>query len=349
MKNHTITVVVPCYNVERTLEQCVDSILNQSEKCFKIILVNDGSKDNTGIIAKRYADEYPEIITFIDQKNKGLGAARNAGLEKVETDYVTFLDSDDWLMPKYMEVINSRIEKSREKPDLIFTLPVIYNASNGLYEDWMDKPLFNEIFSKPSTVIHPKVDKRIFELEPNACRRVYSTKFLKTQDFRFPEGTKWEDVEPHFQLLYHAENCIGEKRVGFYYRVNAGGQITASGGRDRLQVVSVFGRTLLYALENDWSAEYVSYILRMLLSFGKWSLDVISIHLRKEFLHDLHMLYLSVPEKYLKTYFKLQHVSRRDKLLIKILRSNFYTILSNPFTYKNGKKVLGKVKRIIRR
>lgn len=349
MENCKITVVVPAYNVERFLAQCLDSLVNQTRMCHKVVVVNDGSKDKTGDIAAEYAARYPEIIKYINQENKGLGAARNVGLQVVDTEYVVFLDSDDWLVPDFMEVLSERLQDEIEKPDLIYTLPKVFNMSTGLYEDWMDKPLFDEIFGRPSVVINAKVDRRIYALEPNACRKVYSTSFLQKQNFKFPEGTKWEDVEPHFQLLHAATRCIGEGRIGFCYRINSGGQITASTGRDRLQVVSVFSRALKVAIANNWSEEEIGYILRMLLSFAKWSMDCVSIFIRKELVTALHELYKAVPKKYLKYYYRLFKVSRKDKLLLWLIKSPFYGVLGNAYTYKNGKKLLGRIKRVIRR
>lgn len=349
MENAKITVVVPAYNVERFLAQCLDSLVNQTYMCHNVVVVNDGSKDSTGDIAAAYAARYPDIIKYISQENKGLGAARNAGLKEVDTEYVTFLDSDDWLVPKFMEVVSKRLQEEPEKPDIIYTLPKVYDMTTGLYEDWMDKPLFEELFSAPGVVINAKTDPRIYAMEASSCRKIFETNFLRVQNFAFPEGTKWEDVESHFSLLHAASRCIGEGRVGFCYRVNSGGQITSSSGKDRVQIVSVFSRVLANAIENEWSDAEIAYILRMLLSFSKWSMDCISVFLRKDLVDVLHTLYKVIPKKYLKVYYKLLHVTRKDKLLIAIMRSPFYGILRNAYTYKNGKKVLAKIKRVFRR
>ena len=93
-KKPLLTVVVPVYNVEKFLGNCLDSLLNQTVADHKIIVVNDGSKDTSGEIAKAYAEKYPEMIHYIEQTNKGLGAARNTGLALAETEYVAFLDSE---------------------------------------------------------------------------------------------------------------------------------------------------------------------------------------------------------------------------------------------------------------
>lgn len=340
-----LTVVVPAYNVERFLGECLDSIIHQTVQIHKIIVVNDGSTDSTGAVAQRYADAHPDMITYIYQENKGLGAARNTGLQVVDTEYVSFLDSDDWLMPRFVEILKERIDSYNESPQLIYTLPVVYDMVNKRFRDWMDKPLFDELFAKTDVVINPKNSLKIYELEPNACRKVYHTAFLRKHNFAFPEGTKWEDVEPHFQLLHVAKRCIGEGRIGFCYRINSGNQITASGGMDRLQVASVFERAMQYGLTNKWEPGVLSRILKMMLNFSKWSVDVSRKEVRSLLAEKLHILYLSIPKPVLEQYFEDMWVSKHDRLLIKLYRSRFYKLVGIPHVYEFGKKILAKIKR----
>lgn len=91
MKSPFLTVIVPMYNVEAYIEQCLHSLLNQSYSDFKVIVVDDGSKDNSAVVAKKYAHDYPEQFTYFYQENKGLGAARNSGMKLVTTDFIAFL------------------------------------------------------------------------------------------------------------------------------------------------------------------------------------------------------------------------------------------------------------------
>jgi hypothetical protein len=98
----SISVVVPIYNVERYLRQCVDSLLAQTLKDIEIILVDDGSPDSSGAIADEYADTYDNVIC-IHQNNSGLGPARNTGIAHAHGDYIGFVDSDDWAEPQMFE------------------------------------------------------------------------------------------------------------------------------------------------------------------------------------------------------------------------------------------------------
>lgn len=111
------SVIVPVFNVEKYLEECVDSILNQKYQSFEVILVDDGSKDNSGFICDNYAEKYPELISVIHKKNEGLISARRAGLKQVQGEYVCFVDSDDYVSEELLQIVDTVIKKY--KPDII--------------------------------------------------------------------------------------------------------------------------------------------------------------------------------------------------------------------------------------
>lgn len=104
MNDIKISVVVPVYNVEKYIGQCLDSILGQTLKDIEIICINDGSKDNTLEILKDYAQKDSRII-LIDKENEGLSKARNQGTEIASGEYISFIDSDDWIDENYLEAL----------------------------------------------------------------------------------------------------------------------------------------------------------------------------------------------------------------------------------------------------
>lgn len=112
-----VSIITPIYNMEKYLVKCLDSIINQTYKSIEIILVNDGSNDNSLKICKDYAKKDKRII-LIDQKNSGVSAARNIGLEKATGDYLAFVDPDDWIE---LDAIEKMIEfAEKEKCDMAF-------------------------------------------------------------------------------------------------------------------------------------------------------------------------------------------------------------------------------------
>ena len=92
-----ISVIVPIYNVEKQLKRCIESLINQKKNNIEIILVNDGSTDNSGEIAKQYAKKYSDKIVYYDKENGGLSDARNFGIKKANGKYISFVDSDDYI------------------------------------------------------------------------------------------------------------------------------------------------------------------------------------------------------------------------------------------------------------
>ena len=112
-----ISIIIPVYNVEQYLHRCVDSVLNQTYKNLEIILVNDGSPDNCPFICDEYAKKDKRIIV-VHKENGGLSSARNAGLEIVQGEYISFIDSDDWIHENYNEILYKNLH---EKLKLIYT------------------------------------------------------------------------------------------------------------------------------------------------------------------------------------------------------------------------------------
>ena len=94
----TVSVVIPVYNVKDYLSHCLESLLSQTGVSLEIILVDDGSKDESGVLCDHYAAEYP-FISVIHQKNSGVSTARNTGLQHASGDFISFVDPDDWFAP----------------------------------------------------------------------------------------------------------------------------------------------------------------------------------------------------------------------------------------------------------
>lgn len=129
-----VSVVVPIYRVEKYLNRCIDSILNQTYRNIEIILVNDGSPDRCGSIAEEYAAN-DSRIKVIHKENGGLSDARNAGMEKVTSKYMIFVDSDDWLAANAIDILLSTSKKY--KADVVqsaFIMPMktIYSLTASI-------------------------------------------------------------------------------------------------------------------------------------------------------------------------------------------------------------------------
>ena len=105
-----ISVIIPVYNGENDIKKCIDSVINQTYKNLEIIIINDGSTDNTFKILKEYKNKYGDKLVVIDQKNKGQAIARNNGIKKSTGKYITFLDADDYLKKDFIYILHKNME-----------------------------------------------------------------------------------------------------------------------------------------------------------------------------------------------------------------------------------------------
>lgn len=175
------SIIVPIYNVEKYLEYCIESLINQSYKDFEIILINDGSKDKSLEICENYKSKDNRIIV-IDQTNKGVSAARNAGITIARGEYILFIDGDDSLLPNALENIDSAIEGDA----LVIFKYAITDENNNVINDKVDI-LSNSI----NSIADLKKDYLCFDHPASACIKCVSNKFFNGEiaSIRFNEET----------------------------------------------------------------------------------------------------------------------------------------------------------------
>ncbi len=182
-----ISIIIPVYNVENYLHYAMDSLFRQTYKNFEVILVNDGSTDNSGNLCEEYAQQYDNIFVY-HKENGGLSDARNFGVENAKTDWIFFLDPDDYIEPFTLELL---VELQRKyNVDLISTKVQSTNAFND-YNDFK----FNDL-DLTATVKVAKEKALKFMLENriatvSACAKLYHKKIL--QEVPFPVGKIYED------------------------------------------------------------------------------------------------------------------------------------------------------------
>lgn len=343
-----ITIIVPIYNVDMYLEECLESLKNQSVVAHRVIMVNDGSTDRSGEIARMYASENPRIFTYLEQLNKGLGAARNIGVEKVETKYFIFLDSDDWLPSCAIENIIRKLEFVQEEPDIGFMTPIVYDMATQKYLEWSDTELLNRIFENEN-VVSPKEKKDMYALEASVCRNLWNTRFWKENNLAFPEGLKWEDVPIHFKAYHEARRCIKIDGAGFFYRINSGKQITSSAGINRLDVINIFSKTFYLAFDEKWSIDELMYIFKMFQDFVKWSICVSRPVVREKLVNELHSFYKVLPREIYMRYVKVFNPTINMRMQWYILRSGILCqIYKKRYQTKNVKRYYAKLRGVLR-
>ena len=343
-----LTIIVPAYNVEAYIEECLNSLVNQTVRNHKIIIVNDGSTDKTEEKCLKYKEEYEELITYVYQDNKGLGGARNTGMQYVDTPYLTFLDSDDWLSIKFVEKFSKLMEWTDEKPEMVFTLPWVFDSVTNRILSWKDKEIYDSIFEVKENKSYVKTNVRknpeLYKLEVSSCRKIYKTEFLEDNKFFFPEKLKWEDVPGHFYLLNKANTCMALPEVGFFYRTNQGGQITSGGGKTRLDMVPIFEQLLKVQEENNFIEIERAYVLRLILDFSLWSVEATNVEYIVELLNRLHIFWKKIDKNDLQFYLdNLSQNKEVEKGFVASLMSENYLKLKE---YEERYDVMRKYSRV---
>lgn len=175
--NNKVSVIVPVYNVEKYLNRCLDSIIHQTYKNLEIILVNDGSLDNSGVICDEYADKDDRIIV-IHQKNQGLSCARNSGLAIVSGDYIAYVDSDDYINITMFEKMMYYLIK--HDLEVIEILPKLSYTEQSYDNSF--------IIENPVTATKRILNKTAFAV----WRRIFKKQLV--EDMRFIPGLIHQDV-----------------------------------------------------------------------------------------------------------------------------------------------------------
>lgn len=223
-----ISVVVPIYNVEKYVADCLDSILNQSNQDFEIICINDGSTDLSGEIVKNYQNRYNDKIVYIEQKNQGLSAARNIGLSVAKGEYLCFVDSDDMLAENAIEFLISSIVKY---PDVQI---INYEMDELIFEDEKEDISKKEYYKikhkyegvKPGTelIVEMLNNKEYIE---SANLLLIDRHWLSANKIHFTLGALYEDSIFSIDCFLKCEKML-HTTVGIYrYRVRANSIMTA--------------------------------------------------------------------------------------------------------------------------
>ena len=218
----TISIIVPVYNVERYLHRCVDSILNQTFTDFELILVDDGSPDNCGGICDDYAAK-DSRVHVIHQKNSGVSAARNAGLARAFANgcqWVAFVDSDDWIHSRFLEVLHRAAVENAVM--LSFCGFCYVQEGEAVSENTLPDPLRVNIHS-PEDVIYSRNAGIVMSY---VCRCLFHIRLLP--GIRFPVGRLWEDAYIFPEIIFRTERVAEVNAKLYYYLQRKGSAVNSN-------------------------------------------------------------------------------------------------------------------------
>ncbi|MDD2592093.1 MAG: glycosyltransferase [Erysipelotrichaceae bacterium] len=202
-----VSIIVPVYNVESYLDECLTSLVNQSLNDIKIIIVNDGSTDSSQKIIDRYALRYPEKILALNKENGGLASARNFGLQYAQGEYVGFVDSDDYVdVNMYNEMYNLAIKNNADL--VVCDLEYFFEYSNK--EPFVSKGLnlsWNSDYHK-AAILSPMF----------AWNKLYKKELFINNGIEYPVGLWYEDIPVTISFILLANKIVALDMVGVYYR-----------------------------------------------------------------------------------------------------------------------------------
>ena len=241
-----ITIVVPVYKVEEYLDRCVKSILNQTHKDWQLLLVDDGSPDNCPKLCEKYAEEDNRIFV-IHQKNGGLSAARNTGLnwfyEQNNSDYITFLDSDDWLHPCYLEILLNGIVKNNVKISVCNYERVTKQIPHKTFNDVNYELTTPEDFLVNHSWQYNYAPFKLF----------HKSVFV---DVRFPLGKYFEDTFTTYKVLHKCKTIAYTSEGLYYYFLNDSGITRAPWTTKELVIFDAMQEQMQFYKEKNLKRAY---------------------------------------------------------------------------------------------
>lgn len=233
-----VSIIVPIYNVEKYLERCINSLIGQTLDDIQIILVNDGSTDNSGEIAKEYAIKHQDKIMYLEKENGGLSDARNYGLPYATGEYIAFLDSDDYIDK---EAYKAMYDKAKQENADYLECDFIWEYPNKLKEDKrVDYKNKKEMLAFVRVVAWNKLIKR---------------EVIEKNKLEFPKGLRYEDVEFTYKLIPHLNKVSYIDKYFIHYTQRENSIANVQNARTA-EIFTILDDVINYYKENEFYKEY---------------------------------------------------------------------------------------------
>ena len=305
-----VSIIVPFYNVENYIEKCLQSLIDQTLDEIEILLVNDGSKDGSEKIAKKFAKNYPDKIIYLEKENGGLSDARNYAIPKARGEYIAFLDSDDYVeMITYEEMYNKAKEENLD-----------YVECNFLWE-YPDKVL------ESKGKVYDNKKEMFIRTRVVAWNKLIKRQIIQENKIEFPKGYRYEDVEFFYKLLpyIHTYGIVEKPFIHYVQRENS---ISNVQNKRTKEIIDVLEHVIDYYKANNLFAEYkesIEYVYARYILCSSM-LRMVMIEDKKERKEIIHLAWKS-----LNTQFPIwkENIYLKEKSL-----KNLYMRTVNNFTLK---------------
>ena len=262
MKTPRISIIVPVYKAEKYINQCIDSILNQTFTDFELLLINDGSPDKSGQICEKYAI-LDNRIQVLNKENSGVSETRNMGLEKAKGEWIIFVDSDDWLVSDCLETCIEFV-RNNDIDLLQFNFSRINDAHKVLFNSKGQTPILNNYD-------YIKENKLIV----TACGNFLRNSIIKKFNIKFASNIKLgEDQLFIYEYILHANTCLRIPNILYFYRWNPHSATMSPKSSDCINSIITFQS---YKKRNLFETQVEKNICSWLFSIAKEHKQNISV------------------------------------------------------------------------
>lgn len=350
-KEIKVSVIIPVYNVEKYIERCLESVIHQTLKEIEIIIINDGSKDNSSKKIEKFLGD--DRVIYVKTENKGLSAARNRGLKIAKGEYIGFVDSDDYIDLDFYEKLYKRIKETNAD---IAAASIVRH--HGTFEKWR----VNYDLNKTTTDKNEMFKLVKYPNQSYVWNKIYKKEFLNSINFEFMEGVYYEDVLAQSKLLVECKKLATVTGTNYYYMVNDGASIVKS--KQTKKKLSDSYNNKKHALEviikNNIKIPSREYFIKK-SEFSLFNFPILKIKENLKTKKELFLLFNIVPVLYIKqatlTLFKIFlrkmfSISKIDSHMLiyfMFLRLNikYKSTASIPIIHESGVNCTKREKKII--
>lgn len=326
MNKCKLSIIVPVYGVEKYIDKCLDSLVKQSLKEIEIIVVNDGTKDNSQKIIDKYVKKYPEKIKSYIKENGGQGSARNYGLEKANGEYIGYVDSDDFVeKDMYKKLYNKAKENNYD---------IVVCGNYNVSEDYQNKNI-DAFINNYNTDL-----ENIFFGKMAVWNKIYKRDILIKNKLEFKEKVWYEDLAFTLKAIMNSNTFAFIDEPLYYYLIREGSTMNNSNVKRNLEILEAFDDILSYIKHNKKEEYfdkveflaidhiYISAIVRIL----KANADN---KIKKETVNEL-ICYMNKNFPNYKNNKYINTLSRNRKIIYKLINLKMYNLVNLIFKIKKG-------------
>lgn len=306
-----VSIIVPFYNVERYIEKCLETLVNQTLEDIEIILVNDGSKDKSIEIVNKFLEKYPEKLVYFEKENGGLSDARNYAIPYAKGEYIAFLDSDDYVEKDMYEKMYQLAKE--ENSDMV---------ECDFYWEYPEKTKID------TGAIYNGKKEMLEKVRVVAWNKLIKREILEKAKIEFPKGYRYEDVEFTYKLIPYLEKVSFLKKPCIHY-IQRENSISNSQNERTKEIFDVLDHVIRYYKEKGIYDEYkeeIEYIYARYLLCSSL-LRMVKIEDKKIREELLNKTWINLNEKF--PNWKKNKILKKNKS-----GKDFYMKTINKVTYK---------------